>query len=57
MTEAEAAVVRELINAAEAKMEAMFNSDLEASWRRHSERWGAACEAAYLLPGVDPEKS
>jgi hypothetical protein len=41
-----AAIVRELIDAADALMTAMYNSDLEAGWRRQRDRWYAACAAA-----------
>jgi hypothetical protein len=55
MNESEAAVVRELIEAAEGKMDAMYDSDLESSWWRPSERWRAARAAARQLPGVGEE--
>lgn len=52
MDETEAAVVRELIDAAEGLMDAMYNSDLQD--RQAVERWHAACTAAQSLPGVRP---
>jgi hypothetical protein len=43
------AVIRELITAAEALREAMYNSDSEASWREETDRWNAARTAAEEL--------
>lgn len=46
-------VIAELINAAEAKMDAMYNSDLEMSWQEQSRRWRAATDAAERrFPGI-----
>lgn len=46
------AIITELMAAAAAKMDAMYNSDLELSWRNETERWHRACAAAFALPGV-----
>lgn len=40
------ALIAELINAAEGVRTAMYNSDLETSWRVEIDRWHAAVEAA-----------
>jgi hypothetical protein len=52
-----AAVVAEVLDAADALQSAMYNSDLEVSWRRETERWHAAVEAAERLPGVKEARS
>jgi hypothetical protein len=45
-------LIRELLNAHDAVVEAMYNSDMETSWRREKERWSAAERAARAYPGV-----
>ena len=48
----EADLIRELLNAHDAVVEAMYNSNMETSWRREKERWSAAERAARALPGA-----
>jgi hypothetical protein len=45
-------LIRELLNAHDAVEEAMYNSNMETSWRQEKERWSAAERAARALPGV-----
>ena len=45
-------LIRELLNAHDAVEEAMYNSDMETSWRQEKERWAVAERAARALPGV-----
>ena len=48
-------IIAELINASEAVQMAMYNSDLEASWRSEVDRWNAAEDAARrAFPGIVP---
>jgi len=49
MTDAEKEIVREVIAAADALMEAMYNNSLEASWAAQDARWAAAQAAAGLI--------
>ena len=45
-------LIRELLNAHDAVEEAMYNSNMETSWRQEKERWAVAERAARALPGV-----
>lgn len=48
-----AQIARELIDAADALMEVMYNSDMEAGWQPQRDRWRAAQETAMAqIPGL-----
>ena len=45
-------LIRELLAAHDAVETAMYNSNMETSWRQEKDRWSAAERAARALPGV-----